>query len=335
MSGLIFKRFLQLFGEGGGAGGDGGGAAGGGGETGAAAQAPGTVPKAQTTNNTGKPGKAEDLSRVVYGRQADAEQADAGQAEKPNTSTPDQTEDQAKDQAKKPTFDELMQDPEYKAEFQRRFDKQFNRRFAENKAQAEQQAKLAPALNLLAAKYGVEAGNLDALLEAINGDNDLIERQAYDHGMEPDAYREYNRMMAENQQLKAAEQERQRQTQVNAQYQKWVQQAEQAKTIFPNLNLQQEVKNPVFAQMLGAGVDVATAYKAVHIDELATQLVQRSAQEAKASAAKAIQANRGRPRENGATAPKAATVKSDMTKLNAKDMDEIIRRAARGERIRW
>lgn len=326
MSGL-FRKFLSLFGEGGGAGGasggDGGAAGTGANEgTGATAQAQTTGTKPQAT------GKADDLSKVVYGRQQAAAQDapadnDVGQE---NGATEDKPEHKA-------TFDELLQDPEYKAEFQKRFDKQFNKRFAENKAQSEQMAKLAPALNLLAGKYGTAAGDVDALLEAINQDNDLIERQAYDKGMEPDAYREYNRVMAENQALKQAEAERQRQSQINEQYQRWTQQAEQARQIYPGLDLKTEVQNPQFAQLLGAGIDVATAYQVVHMGELSSQLVQKTAQEVKQSTVNAMQANKGRPRENGTSAPKAATVKSDASKLGTKDFDEIMRRAARGERI--
>ena len=328
MSG-IFRRFLTLFGEGGGgAGGDGGGAAAGTGANEGSAPAQAQAGTAQRTT-----GRAEDLSKVVYGRQDDAQ---AGQDNGENNAGDDgATETKPAQQQARPTFDELMQDPEYKAEFQRRFDKQFNKRFAESKAQTEQMQKLAPALNLLAGKYGVQAGDVDALLEAITGDNDLIERQAYDRGMEPDAYREYNRVLAENQQLKQAEAERQRAEQVNSQYQRWTEQAEQARQIYPGLDLRTEVRNPQFAQLLGAGIDVATAYQVVHMGELNAQLVQRAATEAKVSTANAIQANKGRPRENGAQSPKAATVKADATKLNARDFEEIIRRAARGDKIRY
>jgi len=332
MSGIMFADYLQMFADGG-AGGDGGGATGTAGAAGAAAQAQGAG--AQTNKAAGKP---ENLNDVVYGRQAadgiqdgvkDAAQNDAGkQAEQDRTNQPQQP-------AKKPSFDELLQDPDYKKEFQQRFDKQFNRRFAENKQQQENWRELAPALNLLAGKYGTEPGDLKSLISAINEDNDLIERQAYDKGMEPDAYREYNRMLAENQALKEAEAQRQRQAKVDSQYNAWLQQAEQARAIYPNLNLQQEVKNPQFAQLLGAGIDVGTAYQVVHMNELSTQLVQRAAADGKASAVRAIQANSGRPRENGSAPQKAATVKSDATKLKARDFDEIIRRAARGDSIRF
>lgn len=324
MSGMIkrIRLFLQMFAEGGGDGGAGAGAAGA--EAGgAAAQAPADK---QTT-----PGKADDLSKVVYGRQPDAkEQADSPEAD---AGVPPDSTDQST--SHKPTFDELMQDPEYKAEFQKRFDKQFNKRFAENKSQQEREKKLAPALNLLAAKYGTAAGDIDALLEAINQDNDLIERQAYDKGMEPDAYREYNRVMAENQALKQAEADRQKQAQADATYQRWMQQAAEAQRIYPGLNLQNEVRNPQFAQLLGAGIDVATAYQVVHMGELTTQMLARNTEETKVNTVRAIQANQNRPRENGTSAPRAATVKSDPTKLKSRDFDEIIRRAARGDKINF
>lgn len=313
-----------MFGEGGGAGGAGGSAGGAdggaGGAEGAAAQAPGTKAGAQAIGSN--------LSGVQYGRQDNTGTEDSG----PEESGGEQAEEAPK---AKPSFDELLKDPDYKAEFQKRFDKQFNKRFAENKAQTEQQKKLAPALNLLAGKYGTAPGDIDALLEAIQGDNELIEQQAYDKGMEPEAYREYNRVMAENAQLKAAEAERQKQAQVEQTYQRWMQQAEQARQIYPGLDIRQEAKNPQFAQLLGAGIDVATAYQVVHMGELSTQLVQRTAQEVKAKTAQAMQANANRPRENGAAKAKAATVRSDPTKLSRNDFDEIIRRSQRGDRIRY
>ena len=318
MSGM-WRRFLQMFGEGGGDGGAGGADGGAAGAEGAAAQAQGT--------KAGPQGQAGSLADVVYGRQ-----------EETGTETDEGSREEGQPEAKpqsKPSFDELLKDPEYKAEFQKRFDKQFNKRFAEQKAQTEQNKKLAPALNLLANKYGTAAGDIDALLEAIQSDNELIERQAYDRGMEPDAYREYNRVMAENQMLKQAEAERQKQAHMEQSLAKWTQQAEQARQIYPGLDLRVEAQNPQFAQLLGAGIDVATAYQVVHMGELSSQLVQRTAQEVKTNTVKALQAQSNRPRENGAMKTKAATIRSDPTKLTRGDFDEIIKRTSRGDTIRY
>jgi len=307
---------LQRFGEGGGEGGGASGADG----AGAAAEA-GNQEGAQSA----KPGKTGDLSQVQYGvQEQEAEQKADAPAEQP------------KQEAPKKTFDQALRDnPEYAREMQKRIDQAINKRFAKSKAAEEQNAKLMPALNLLSAKYGVEAGNTDALIEAINGDSDLIEQQAMDAGMEPDAYREYQKLKAENEALKKAEEERQRQAAMDSSMREWTAQAERARLKFPTLNLNQEVRNPQFAQLLGSGVDVETAYRVVHMDEIESGLIQQAAAEATKKTVAGIASKANRPRENGAAKPKAATVKADISKLTRADFEEIMRRAARGENIRF
>lgn len=308
---------LQRFGEGGG---EGGGAAG----------AEGAEAAAEAGNQEGaqsaKPGKTGDLSQVQYGvQEQEAEQKADAPKEQPKQEAP-----------KKVTFDQALRDnPEYAREMQKRIDQAINKRFAKSKAAEEQNAKLMPALNLLSAKYGVEAGNTDALIEAINGDSDLIEQQAMDAGMEPEAYREFQRLKAENAALKQADEERQKQAAIDNNMRVWTAQAEQARLKFPTLNLNQEVRNPQFAQLLGSGVDVETAYRVVHMDEIESGLIQQAAAEATKKTVAGIASKANRPRENGAAKPKAATVKADISKLTRADFEEIMRRAARGENIRF
>ena len=63
--------------------------------------------------------------------------------------------------------------------------------------------------------------------------------------------------------------------------------------------------------------------------------MQRTAQEVKTNTVKALQAQGNRPRENGAMKTKAATIRSDPTKLTRGDFDEIIKRTSRGDTIRY
>lgn len=313
---------LQLFGDGGA-----GGAGGEGGDGAAAAeggQAPGKGAKGAAGTAT-----TADLSKVQYGRQ-DAEEAEPAEAD---AQTP---EPEPEKPAKRQTFDELLKnDPEYQREMQKRIDQAINRRFAKSKAAEEQNSKLAPALNLLATKYGVDAGDVDGLIEAINGDSDLIEQQAMDAGMEPDAYREYQRIKAENEAFKRAEAERQRQAQIDSAYKEWQQQALEAQRIYPGLDLAVESRNEQFVQLLGAGINVRTAYEVVHQDEIQRGLINRAAADAEKQTLAKIANKQGRPRENAAGKAQAATVKADVTKFTTKDFDEIMRRAARGDKIRF
>lgn len=310
----IIKRIfsLQTFGEGGGgaAGGDAGAAAGG----------------ADTAASEGT-SQGGSLEQVKYGRQDDDNTTPEADAPKEKVN---------EQPARKTSFDELIKnDPDYAKEMQKRIDNAINRRFAKSKAAEEQNSRLMPALNLLSAKYGVEAGNVEALIDAINGDSDLIEQQAMDAGMEPEAYREFQKLKAENEALKKAEQDRQRAEQTNQTLAKWQQQAEVARRFYPNLDLRVEAQNEMFSQLLGSGVDVKTAYEVVHQEEIQQGLIMRAAADAQKETVQKIANKQGRPRENAAGRNQAATVKADISKLTTNDFDEIMRRAARGERIRF
>lgn len=308
---------LQRFADGG-AGGDGGAA--GGADGGAGAEA-GTGTAEAAAKGRGKGGS---LADVQYGIQ------EAPEADAPKEAA------KAEPAPKKISFDEALKtNPEYAREMQRRIDQAINKRFAKTKAAEEQTAKLMPAINMLAERYGVKAGDLDGFIEAVMGDTDLIEQQAMDAGMEPDAYREFQRLKAENEALKQAEQDREQRQHVEQQMAQWQQQAERAKLIFPTLDLQVEARNPQFAQMLGAGIDVMTAFRVVHQDEIESGLIQKAAAEATQKTVASIAAKSNRPRENGAAKTKPANVRADIQKLTRQDFDEILRRASRGENIRF
>lgn len=60
-----------------------------------------------------------------------------------------------------------------------------------------------------------------------------------------------------------------------------------------------------------------------------------AAQTIESKVAKSIAANGARPTENGTGAQSAAVVKSDVSQLTRADRDEIRRRVARGEKIRF
>ena len=328
----IMKHFsLTTFGEGGGAAGA-GGAAGGDGSAGEGTAAPGES-GADATAKTGKGGRtaaaAEDLSKVQYGKQDEAEQQPEAEEEKPAEPEPEKP-------AKRQTFDEFLKsDPENQRELQKRIDQAINRRFAKTKAAEEQNARLMPALNLLATKYGVQAGDTEALINAINGDSDLIEQQAMDAGMEPDAYREFQKLKAENEAFKQAEAERQRQEQTQQALAEWKRQGDELKLVYPGFDLAREAQNEQFAQMLGAGVSVRAAYEVVHMEEIQRGLIRNAAADAQKETIAKIQQKSNRPREGAAGKSAAATVKADPTKFTTRDFDEIMRRAQRGERIRF
>ena len=112
-----------------------------------------------------------------------------------------------------------------------------------------------------------------------------------------------------------------------------MQEAQEIAPKYPGLDLQQELNNPQFFSALMNGASVEGAYWGLYHDQLIPQAMQYTAQETERKIANKIQAQGQRPTENGAKAP--INVKSDVSQLSDADMDEIIKRARRGEKIRF
>lgn len=113
-------------------------------------------------------------------------------------------------------------------------------------------------------------------------------------------------------------------------------QVEQAKSIYPGLDLRQELKEPMFTRLVINGVDAKTAYEVVHREEILRGGMQYAARQAARQVASAVQANAARPVENGlgAGAP-AAMQLSDPRSLTRQMRKELRERVRRGEKIYW
>ena len=84
-----------------------------------------------------------------------------------------------------------------------------------------------------------------------------------------------------------------------------------------------------------SGVDVKTAYEVVHKDEIIPAAMQIAAKTAEQKVVNKIRAGGARPMENGVQDQSASLVKTDVSQLSKADRAEIIRRAERGEKIRF
>ena len=302
---------LQLFAEGtgSGTGGDGG--------TGAEGTMGATVTAAMSQK---KGVKSNPLANVVYGKQT--EEASPVSEVKTETTTEDRN-------AK---FEELIKG-EYKDLYDARMQDTIQKRLKASKETVDKYNALSPTLETLAKKYGVDANNIEALNKAIQEDDSYYEEEALEKGMTVQQLKEIKKMEREHAELKKMMDEKQRREQAGKQYAQWMQQAEEAKRIYPNLNLDTEAKNPQFLRLLNSGVDVATAYKAIHMDELIPAAMQYTAKTVEQKITNKIASNGARPIENGISSQGATVVKSDVSKLTKADRQEIIRRVARGEKI--
>ena len=304
---MKFKTFipmlsLQLFAEGAG---DGGTAEGQGATAGVASQQ-------KAVNNP--------LADVKYGIQEEA----APVAEVQNTAVVDRNAE----------FERLIKG-EYKDLYDARMQDTIQKRLKSSKETVDKYNALTPTLEMLAQKYGVDIGDIESLNKAIQEDDSYYEEEALEKGISVQQLKEIRKMERENAALKAQMEEAQRQENGKKLYATWMQQAEEAKQIYPSFNIETEMANPKFVDLLRSNIDVRTAYEVLHKDDIIRGAMQFTAQTVESKIAKKIASNGARPAENGMNSQSAAVVKSDVSQLSKADRAEIIRRVQRGEKIRF
>ena len=116
-------------------------------------------------------------------------------------------------------------------------------------------------------------------------------------------------------------------------YDQWLRQAEAARMLYPGLDLQVEARDPAFRQLLGAGVDVASAYLVRHKDEMIPAAMHRAAKAVEQKLAGKLRTEGVRPPENGMRPQGASFARKDVTKMSKADRNAICARVAKGEKI--
>lgn len=306
---LIFPMVLdlQMFAEG--TGGDGG--TGAEGATGVTATAAGSQQKGVKSNP---------LADVKYGLQPTEEKAPAAEV----------VENPTEDRNAK--FEALIKG-EYKDLYDARVQDTVQKRLKSSKETVEKYEALAPTLEALAKKYGVDAADIKALNKAIEDDDSYYEQEALEKGITVEQLKEIRKMEKENAELKRQMEEQNRKDNANKLYAQWMEQAETAKSVYPSFDLRAEMQNPKFVDLLRSNIDVRTAYEVIHKDDIIAGAMQFTAKKVEQKIADKIIAGGARPSENGNSSQGASVTKSDVSTLTRADRAEIARRVARGEKI--
>lgn len=304
-----FKKYLinlQLFGEGGDGAGDGG-------------SAEGTTDFA---NQTTKRGAKNPLSNVRYGIQGE-DTHDTG-ADTVTTPTIDRS-------AK---FDELIKG-EYKDLYDAKVQDIVQKRLKGSKETVDKYNALSPLMEMLGRKYGVDHDDADALVKAIQDDDSYYEDEALEKGISVETLKDIKKMERENAELKAQMDQQRQKENADRIYADWMAQEQAAKQKYPSLDLKVELQNPQFLSLLRSGIDVDTAYTVIHKDEIIPAAMQYASNTATKMIANKVASGANRPSENAISAKSSALVKDDVSKLSKADRQEIIRRVAAGEKIRF
>lgn len=300
---------LQLFADGGAGAGDGGTGA-----EGATAVTGGIATTAKGAKNP--------LADVVYGKQdADVQTATA-------------QENTADESTRNAEFEKLIKG-DYKDLYDKRVQDTVQKRLKSTKETVDRYNALTPMLDMLAKKYGVDSADVDALNRAIEEDDSYYEEEALERGISVDQLKQIRKMERENADLKRQMQEQSVRNNADKIYSQWMEQSEQLKGIYPSFDLNSELQNADFVKLIKNNVDVRTAYEVLHKDEIIPAAMQFTAQQVKQKLANDIRSNGVRPVENGISNQSTAVIKSDVSQLSKADRQEIARRVARGEKIRF
>ncbi len=309
---IVFPLFcIQLFADGGtGAGGAAGGAP--------AGQATGTgaeIAQPQTG------GKGNPLANVQYGKQ--------------ETTPPDAGEAKTAEDDRSARFESMIKG-EFKELYDAKVQDTIRRRLKGNEEIVNKYNKISPTFDLLGSKYGLDpnaADFVDRLAEEIEKDETFFEDEALEKGLTVEQVKEIRKLRRENAQFKAEMDAQKNQKQADALYAAWMQQSEQLKGVYPSFDLQTELQNEMFRNLLRSNVPMRTAFEVIHKDEIIPAAMQYTAQQVEQKVANSVRSGQRRPAEGAMGGSGSVVHKSDVSKLTKADIEEINRRVARGERI--
>lgn len=268
-----------------------------------------------------QPGVSDPQPHVLYGKQEESRE-DAAPEE---NQKPDKVDLDAE-------FDSLIKG-KFKEQYGKRLGDTLRQRLKGTEATAKRMEEVTPILEALSRKHGVSADDIAGLAAAIEQDDSYFESEAMRRGMTIPQLKVAMKVERENAQLRQQMQERDREEQSRKTYSGWMQQAKAAKEVYPSLDLETELGNPQFGQLLMSGIDVKTAFEVLHKDEIIPAAMQYTAQKVEQKIANSIRSGRNRPAENGSRSQGAVVVKNDVSKLTAEDINEIVKRVTAGERI--
>lgn len=243
------------------------------------------------------------------------------------------TEEKQTDSPARMSWEEIMADPEYNKHMQATM----QARLRTAKAAEEKLGKLEPAAELLARKYGLDPTNIDydALSKAISDDEAFYEAKALELGTDISTARKIDELERDTARKKREEQQTLEQQKVQQHFVRLQQQGEALKKVFPNFDLQKELKNPVFFRMTApnVGLSVEDAYYAVHRNEIQAAAMQVTAQKVAQKISNDIQSGSHRPNENGTSGQAPSVTTFDYRSMSPEQRKAIKDRIRSGEKL--
>lgn len=273
--------------------------------------------------------------KIIYGRQEQTDADGAGDAQEQAGEARER--DGAREGRKTPeerrrAFHELI-NGEFKDLYTEQTQSMIDRRFRQAKELEAAHARTQPVIDMLMERYGISSGDVGELERALESDDAYWREAAEAEGMSPEQFRRFHKLQRENRRLERQARDALGRERAQRQLDDWYAQAQTVKEKYAGFDLAREAADPQFVALLRSGVPMEHAWKVMHMDEIVSDAMRTSAQQAERAVVSSVRARGARPRENGASAGSAFTVRDDVSRLTRADRAEIARRVQKGEKI--
>lgn len=270
------------------------------------------------------------LKRAKYSQKAAPQKQQETASQAAAAETQEVTEE-AKDTAKRLSWDEIMADPEYNREMQ----KVVKAAKEKLKTSAEGLEKLAPAIQLIAKKYGVDASDYDAVSKAVVDDDAYYEERAMELGVTTDVAKQLDKS---EKMMRAAEEQQQKfinEQKLMEHIGKLNRQAIELQQKYPDFNLGKELNNPTFARLTAPDLNLPLedAYELVHREEIKENIRQAALKASIQQVSNAVQSNKNRPNDGVSKSSNASVQTFNYQNATKAQREALKARIRSGEKI--
>lgn len=270
------------------------------------------------------------LKRAKYSQKAAPQKQQETASQAAAAETQEVTEE-AKDTAKRLSWDEIMADPEYNGEMQ----KVVKAAKEKLKTSAEALEKLAPAIQLIAKKYGVDASDYDAVSKAVVDDDAYYEERAMELGVTTDVAKQLDKS---EKMMRAAEEQQQKfinEQKLMEHIGKLNRQAIELQQKYPDFNLGKELNNPTFARLTAPDLNLPLedAYELVHREEIKENIRQAALKASIQQVSNAVQSNKNRPNDGVSKSSNASVQTFNYQNATKAQREALKARIRSGEKI--
>lgn len=270
------------------------------------------------------------LKRAKYSQKA-APQKQRETASQAAAAETQEVTEEAKDTAKRLSWDEIMADPEYNGEMQ----KVVKAAKEKLKTSAEGLEKLAPAIQLIAKKYGVDASDYDAVSKAVVDDDAYYEERAMELGVTTDVAKQLDKS---EKMMRAAEEQQQKfinEQKLMEHIGKLNRQAIELQQKYPDFNLGKELNNPTFARLTAPDLNLPLedAYELVHREEIKENIRQAALKASIQQVSNAVQSNKSRPNDGVSKSSNASVQTFNYQNATKAQREALKARIRSGEKI--